>query len=117
MGRPNLYGYPTSSSIAASARYKNLGLGIKALRTMLRVLRSEKGSAQFGAMESLYSLQYNGMGSTPFVLEGQTRTRLARNHVPPLPKSLVSKSEYASHPGTLDLVGMQVVVLRLVQDK
>ncbi len=117
MGRPNLYGYPTPSSTAASARYKNLGLGTQALGIMLQVVRGQHGSAQLGTMESLYSLNYNGEGATPFVLKGQTLIRLARNNVPPLPKSLVGGPNTESHPGTSDLVGMQVVVLRLVKAK
>ena len=116
-GGPNLFAYPTPSSIAASARYKNLGLGTQALGTMLQVVRSQHGSSQLGTMESLYSLRYNGEGATPFVLQGQTLVRLARNNVPPLPKSLVGGPNTESHPGTSDLVGMQVVVLRLVKAK
>jgi len=76
MGSPNLYGYPTPSSTAASARYKNLGLGTQALGIMLQVVRGQHGSAQLGTMESLYSLNYNGEGATPFVLKGQTLIRL-----------------------------------------
>ena len=109
--------HSTPAMTGARSKFKYLGLGALAFGIMTQVFASEQGSQQLSAACDLLGTVYKGEGASKFVLNVQIATQTAQTQVPPLPRSLVPKSQQEFHPAASDYVGMQVVILRLVQAK